>query len=172
MHQDETALNIGVILFIRVKNLAVIQLFHYQDLISWNTVLVTANFTWGNKTSTTRLRYLLPYLVDKAIKRHFMSTQCLITHHVQFFPSCAGDQIRAECWRRLLSEAASFPEGSRAPVNKSGYWNRKAGLVFSFCFQPPLYCFLSLFFFPQRSCVMPDSLSGKYFSDDHYVLVF
>lgn len=29
MHQDETALNIGVILFIRVKNLAVIQLFHY-----------------------------------------------------------------------------------------------------------------------------------------------
>lgn len=86
------------------------------------------------------MTYLFPYRVDNIIKLSCMSAlaQCLITYCIQFFPSCAEDQIKAD-----------FPFG----------------------FQPPPSCFLTLFL-PQSSCVMPGFLLGKYFTDDHCVLVF
>lgn len=134
--------------------------------------------------ATNRVTYLFlfPHYVDNIIDLSCMSAlvQCLITYHIQFFPSCAEDQIKAEGWRRLLSVAVSFPEGvRRSLVNEAGYfWNKKAHLELEatesfahpLCFQPPSNCFLSLFL-SQSSCVMPGSLLAKYFTDDHDVLV-
>lgn len=105
--------------------------------------------------------------------------QCLITHCIQFFPSSAEDQIKAEYWRRLLSVAVSLPERIRISlVNESGYfWNKKADLklkatesfAYAFFFLPPSNCLLSLILL-QSSGVMPGSLFAKYFTDYHSML--
>lgn len=84
-------------------------------------MLVIANIAKSKKNSTNRVTYLFPHHVENVIKLSCMSAleQCLITYHIQFFPTFLRIKLRQNT-EEDLSVAVSFPEGIiKSLVNKS-----------------------------------------------------